>query len=276
MDSPDYDRLRKVSPSGTIKEFMGFGKDWIHKLNYYNYFTEIEEHFVRRRGKHLLVSPMDWHLIASWRNAGVPLNVALRGIDIAMDGYYARQTRGASKINSLCYCHDAVMEAYAGYLESRVGEAAPEAGSGTDAADPAASKEDDLGKDVILTFISEKISEIESLLTKQNERRAPENIERALARLREISLDVQSGSRPDTEALERDLGILDSLICEELMSWLNAEEKGIWEQEAKNDKILKIYKKQLPKESYEKMRGNFFRDKTRKKFHVGELSLFRI
>ena len=30
------------------------------RLNYYNYFTEIEEHFVRRRGKHLLISPMDW------------------------------------------------------------------------------------------------------------------------------------------------------------------------------------------------------------------------
>ena len=60
-------------------------------MNYYNYFTEIEEHFVRRRGKHLLISPMDWGLIATWRDAGVPLHVALRGIDIAMDGFFARQ-----------------------------------------------------------------------------------------------------------------------------------------------------------------------------------------
>ena len=78
-------------------------------MNYYNYFTEIEEHFVRRRGKHLLISPMDWALIASWRDAGVPLQVALRGIDIAMDAFYAKQRRGTSKVNSLCYCHDAVM-----------------------------------------------------------------------------------------------------------------------------------------------------------------------
>jgi len=244
-------------------------------MNYYNYFTEIEEHFVRRRGKHLLVSPMDWHLIASWRSAGVSLNVALRGIDIAMDGYVARHTHGASRVNSLCYCHDAVMEAHATYLESRVGEAKPESETDDGAIDSPDSKDEEFGKDAISAFLSEKISEIESLLTKQHERRATENIERALARLHDLALDVQSGPAPDTEALERDLGILDSLLFEELWAWLSADEKESLEQEAKNNKILKVYKKQLPKESYEKMRENFFRDKTRNKFHIGELSLFR-
>jgi hypothetical protein len=243
---------------------------------YYNYFTEIEEHFVRRRGKHLLVSPMDWHLIASWRNVGVPLNVALRGIDIAMDGHFARHTRGVSKVNSLCYCHDAVMEAHAGYLESRVGEAAAESGTETGAGDSPDTQEEEFGKGAILAFLSERISEIESLLAKQYECRSLENIERAFARMREISLDLQSGARPDAEGLERDLGILDNLLCEELALWISIEEKETWELEAKNDKILKIYKKQLPKENYEKMRENYFRDKSRKKFHFGELSLFRI
>lgn len=222
------------------------------------------------------MSPLDWHLIASWRNAGVPLNVALRGIDIAMDGYYTRHTRGVSKVNSLCYCHDAVMDAYANYLESRVGEATPESASESNVFDSPNSKEGEFGKDVISAFLSDKITEIESLLTKQHECCTPDNIERALARLREIESGVKSGSNPDTEALERDLGILDNLLCEELWGWLDAREQEALEQEAKNDKILKVYKKQLPKESYEKMRKNFFRDKTRKKFHIGELSLFRI
>ena len=244
--------------------------------NYYNYFTEIEEHFVRRRGKHLLVSPMDWHLIASWRDAGVPLNVALRGIDISMDGYYARRTRGISKVNSLCYCHDAVMEAYVDFLESRVGEASTESDAQDCSGDSSGLMEEEFGKNAVLAFLSDKISEIESLLMKQTECNSTENIERSAARLREIMIDTQSGAILDTEALERDLGILDTLLCEELWAWLSAEEKETWEREAKGDKILKVYKKQLPKESYEKMRVNYFRDKTRKKFHVGELSLLRI
>ena len=93
-------------------------------MNYYNYFTEIEEHFVKRRGKHLLVSPMDWGLIAAWRDAGVPLQVAIRGIDIAMDAFFSRQRRGSAKINSLCYCHDSVMEEFERHRESRIGESA--------------------------------------------------------------------------------------------------------------------------------------------------------
>ena len=59
--------------------------------NYFNYFTEIEEHFQRRRGSLLLLSTLDWALIETWREAGVPLEVALRGIDEAFDKYEARQ-----------------------------------------------------------------------------------------------------------------------------------------------------------------------------------------
>ena len=30
---------------------------------YFNYFTEIEEHFQRRRGTLLMLSPLDWALM---------------------------------------------------------------------------------------------------------------------------------------------------------------------------------------------------------------------
>ncbi len=42
--------------------------DW--PSNYFNYFTEIEEHFQRARGTGLfLLSPLDWALIESWKIA---------------------------------------------------------------------------------------------------------------------------------------------------------------------------------------------------------------
>jgi hypothetical protein len=50
-------------------------------MNYYNYFTEIEDTFVRRRGKHLLLSPIDWAMIEGWQERGVPLHIVLRGIE---------------------------------------------------------------------------------------------------------------------------------------------------------------------------------------------------
>jgi hypothetical protein len=90
--------------------------------NYVNYFTEIEEHFQRRRGSILLLSTLDWALIDTWREAGVPLAAVLRGIDAAFDKYEARKTRARMrKVNGLAWCAQAVMEALEAKQEAAVG-----------------------------------------------------------------------------------------------------------------------------------------------------------
>src|SRR2546425_3156356 len=88
-------------------------------LNYFSYFSEIEDTFVRRRGKHLLLSPMDWALIESWKERGVPLHVALRAIEHAFDSYEAKKRKRSVK--TLLYCQEEVDAQYAEWLESRVG-----------------------------------------------------------------------------------------------------------------------------------------------------------
>src|SRR5438445_9390198 len=81
--------------------------DW--PRNYFNYFTEIEEHFQRARGAGLfLLSPLDWALIESWKNAGVPLEAVLRGIDAAFDNWRSRKSK-TQKVNSLAFCTQAVL-----------------------------------------------------------------------------------------------------------------------------------------------------------------------
>jgi hypothetical protein len=243
-------------------------------MNYYNYFTEIEEHFVKRRGKHLLISPVDWNLIATWRDAGIPLQVALRGIDIAMDGFIARQHRSNSKVSSLCYCHDSVMEAYAGYLEAHVGESSAEDPKMPAGAETASGAIDEPGSEEILAFISSRIGEIKALCTKQYPESIPENLNRVVTRMEEIARNQETGNRTDVEALERDLSIIDDLLITELQMSVSSEEMIDWEKDAKKE--LKTYKKRLPKETYEKIRDNFMRDKVRRKFQIGELSLFRL
>jgi hypothetical protein len=89
--------------------------------NYFNYFTEIEEHFWKKRGAHLLVSPLDWAIMESWQKAGVPLEAALKGIDSAFESYQ-RSRRGAGKpLKSLAYCTDAVFEAAEEHKEAAAG-----------------------------------------------------------------------------------------------------------------------------------------------------------
>jgi polyhydroxyalkanoate synthesis regulator phasin len=82
--------------------------DW--PQNYFNYFTEIEEHFQRARGTGLfLLSPLDWALIENWKNSGVPLEGVLRGIDDAFEKWRGRKNK-RRLINSLAYCAQAVFE----------------------------------------------------------------------------------------------------------------------------------------------------------------------
>src|SRR5271169_4565982 len=92
--------------------------------NYFNYFTEIEERFQQRRGSLLLLNTIDWALIETWREAGIPLEAALRGIDAAFDKYEARQKRARMrKINGLAWCAQAVMEAAMELSEASTGTA---------------------------------------------------------------------------------------------------------------------------------------------------------
>jgi hypothetical protein len=85
----------------------GHDEDW--QFNYFNYFTEVEEHFQRARGTGLfLLSPLDWALVESWKNAGVPLEAVLRGIDLAFEKWRSRRSK-IQTVNSLAYCTQAVM-----------------------------------------------------------------------------------------------------------------------------------------------------------------------
>jgi len=95
--------------------------------NFFNYFTEIEEHFQRRRGSILLLSTLDWALIDTWREAGIPLEAVLRGIDTAFDRYESRKHRTARRVNGLAWCVQEVLTAAEDMREASLGAAKPKA-----------------------------------------------------------------------------------------------------------------------------------------------------
>jgi hypothetical protein len=92
------------------------------RLNYFNYFTEIEEQFLRRRGGGLLLTTLDWALIETWKDAGIPLEAVLRGIDASFDRYDQRPSK-TKKVNSLAYCSQEVLAAAEDIKEVAAGAA---------------------------------------------------------------------------------------------------------------------------------------------------------
>ena len=94
--------------------------------NYFNYFSEIEERFLQRRGGGLLLSTLDWALIETWKDAGIPLEAALRGIDEAFDRYDQKPSK-TKKVNGLAYCSQLVLTAAEDMKEAAVGASAADA-----------------------------------------------------------------------------------------------------------------------------------------------------
>jgi hypothetical protein len=169
--------------------------------NYFNYFTEIEERFQQRRGSLLLLSTLDWALIETWREAGIPLEAALRGIDTAFDKYETRQKRGRMRrINGLAWCAQAVMDAAMELKEASAGTAA------------ATTSPTESG------FEHERIAaHLESAATALDAAAvAPEPCAATAARLRELAAEVrastQSAIHVDIEALERSLTVLEEKL----------------------------------------------------------------
>ena len=170
--------------------------------NYFNYFTEIEERFQQRRGSILLLSTLDWALIETWRDAGIPLEAALSGIDAAFDKYEARQKRGRMRrVNGLAWCAQAVMDAAEHLREASAGTATPASTSGESG------------------FEHERVAaHLEMAATALDEAAvAPEACHATATRLRELagevrSSDPQSAAANDLEALERTLTVLEEKL----------------------------------------------------------------
>ncbi len=89
-------------------------------MEHFTYFSEIEEHFQRRRGSILICSPLDWALMEVWKEAGIPLEAVLRGIDSAFDKY-DRRAKKTRKVNSLAYCQQEVLSAVEALKEAAIG-----------------------------------------------------------------------------------------------------------------------------------------------------------
>lgn len=246
------------------------------RLNYFNYFTEVEEEFVRRRGKPLLISPMDWALVESWKNAGIPLHLVLRAINQAFDAYDARIQK-YRKINSIFYCEQQVESTFADYRLAQVGgDPGPKSDESKQMSDSGSSDEHEaFPKDVLFAFLARCDQELGTASSRAAalDRTALENaIERARARLKEITAEVEASTRVNAEALERDLDGIDRIVLEGVRESLGEEELKTLRAEAESH--LRSYRKKMDKAIYEQTVQNFIARRLREMNGIPRMSLF--
>lgn len=182
--------------------------------NYFQYFTEIEERFSRRRGSLLLLSTLDWALIESWREADVPLEAVLRGIDAAFDRYETRSVHAKGrlrKVNGLAWCAQAVMAAAEEMVEASTGVApqkqTPAQVSGFE-------------NERVISYLKRNAGVVEA--------NAQSSANQALAaiaeRLRELAAEMSESGSISLEGLDRTLTVLEERMVDALRSAAGEDE----------------------------------------------------
>ena len=229
--------------------------------NYFNYFTEIEEHFQRRRGTTLLLSTLDWALIETWKDAGIPLEAVLRGIDAAFDRYEQRPSK-TKKVNSLAYCAQEVLTAAEDMKEATVGTAR-ESGQ-AHGFDPAE----------IAEFLRKCAAKLSAAQLPSRAGIFPDAVAREIAgALETISAQVGAQSAASRlEDLERRLTVLEEKLFAVILAAVADEE--VVRVRAQADRELAPYRGKMPPGQVEQLQKQYLHKKLLEKYGLPRLSLF--
>ena len=221
-------------------------------MNYYNYFTEIEDTFVRRRGKHLLLSPIDWAMIEGWRDRGIPLHLVLRAIEGVFDGF--DKNPGPRSIKGLLYCREEVEAQFKEWSAMQAGKGKNGSNEGS------------------IEFSPEKIGEhVETVIGElrlSTNQELREDIDRAIDRLRQLAAEHSN----DLATADQALSDIESFLEHALLTKLDKARMAEAEKEVAAQ--LRPYKAEMEKEAFEQTRRVLLLKRLRDEERIPRLSLF--
>jgi len=224
--------------------------------NYFNYFTEIEEHFQRRRGSLLILSTLDWALIETWKEAGIPLEAVLRGIDATFDAWERKPSK-SRKVNGLGFCTQEVLAAAEQLAEAAVGSA------------PSHKEKAGLESNDIAEFLERNAAKLEKCELPDA---AGSIAKEAVKTLRTLALEVKPGPATGAEDLERRLTVMEEKIFAALLA--STADEVILGVRAEADRDLAPYRGKMNGPQIEQLHKQYIHKRILERYNVPRLSLF--
>jgi len=225
-------------------------------LNYFNYFTEIEDTFVRRRGKHLFLSPLDWALIEGWKDRGIPLHIVLRSIESVFD-VFDKQPVGTRTIKSLFYCREEIESQHAEWLRSRAG-----------ASDEGRVTSDEGNAGLSAERVGAHIDGAIAALKANGPSGLREELDRAVTRLEELAAIKSS----NFETIDKTLGDIERLLERAMLANWDPEHLKALKKEVAGQ--LRAYKAEMDADSYKNTFDLMLMKRLREEAGIPRLGLF--
>jgi hypothetical protein len=229
-------------------------------MNYFEYFSEIEERFSARRGSILLLSTLDWALIETWREAEIPLEAVLRGIDNAFDKHDLKTQKAGSRnrrVNGLAWCSQAVMEAAEEMVEAATGTA------------PAKREAQESGfeSERVAVFLERNAEALDAAKSP-----ATEMVAATAVRLRALAAAMRSGEPIALDELDRTLTVLEAKLFAALQA--GASEEQLVALKAQADSELAPYRSKMSAVQLRQVQTQFLHKRLLELFAIPRLSLF--
>ncbi len=235
--------------------------------NYFQYFSEVEEHFLRRRGAPLIGSTLDWAQIELWKNAGIPLEAVLRGIDTAFDKYEQRKSKRHEKINSILWCAQAVLTAAEDMKEAAVGTAA------TSSPPAKSSAGQGFEPETIAGFLRRNADLLQAAKLPHSAGVSVHEVAaESAATLRKLAQETESKKATRLEDLERHLTVLEEKLFAALLAAIPDGE--IVSVRAQSDRELAPYRRKMAAAQIEQLQKQYLHKRLLEKYNLPRLSLF--
>jgi hypothetical protein len=235
--------------------------------NYFNYFSEIEERFLQRRGGGLLLSTLDWALIETWKDAGIPLEAVLRGIDEAFDRYDQKPSK-TKKVNGLAYCSQLVLAAAEDMKEAAVGSPA-----GDSEARSKCRAAQGFEPEVVGMFLRRNADLLQAAKLPALSGVSAHSVAQDAARtLRQLADDAETRSAPRLEDLERRLTVMEEKLFAALLASTSDDDLVMVRAEA--DRDLAPYRRKMSGAQIEQLQKQYVHKRLLEKYRLPRLSLF--
>ena len=223
--------------------------------NYFNYFTEIEEHFQKRRGTLVILSPLDWALMETWKEAGLPLEAVLRGIDASFEKW-ERKPRRTRKVNSLAYCAQEVLASAEELKDAAVGAAPAKSAPGLEIVE-------------VVAFLRRNADTLEHAKLPLP---ATPVAQETITTLRSLADAIEQGTAPPIEDMERRLTVGEEKLLAALLA--STPENSLFNVRSEADRDLAPYRSKMSAPQIEQLHKQYLQKRLLEQHRVPRLSLF--
>jgi hypothetical protein len=228
------------------------------------YYEEIEKYFIQKRERAASLAPIDWPMVRSWEERGIPLEVVFKGIDNAFARFQEKHSSEENTIRFLAYCQYEVENCWQTYQEMVLGKPIQELQK---------DKNPQAEQEKIFRYLDNLIESLTPSSTEPECQQISEPFHQTMNSLRSLRSDLEISSQPfNPPRIRNQLKKLEEDLISTIEKTLSVTQRE--QLSTKAERKLARYKEDMSESVYQETFRTVFRKELRELFSLPVFDLF--